>query len=907
MAVAAPWYAQAQPRSLLSFKTQRLIHRFDFEEAKFNNFEQMPMYWYAIGRTAITTDRNFMRQPLHQQLINRTDFPGYTQVRFDHPQQEPGNHRLYLGLNGGNVGAFLEVGAVPAVPQSDYLITATVRTTSLRHARARLVAYFVDDTGQRIEASVSASDLVQTDGHKQTVSVKLYGDFIKAAWIGLQVELLQPRSQPDVAAQQHKVFYEEVQGGAWFDDIRIWQMPHITVNTQNPVNTVRSPSRPRLNMRVRDMTARPLIVDVTLYDHLMRQAAASQRPINQWTPMNWKWDPPLDRFGWYLVDMVVYEPPKQPSGRPTQIARTVSSLLWLPNEPVMDPQDTARFRIVGEQLPPQEMDLLPALMDQARLSSLVVSAWQQDTTPRNIDGQQRRLGDVIQPVLGKGQHLVMSLSPVPQELAQSHNIEPDDPIRMFRKPQAVWQPYTTPMLIRHGQRVRQWQVGTARRPRAFFYPDLGGLVGSIRREFQNMAPQPQVVLPWRLDQSRRFDAGPDSVFMIDVPVAVRPKYFKHYTPAWHQSPPARFWLHLREPPATQLAHTKRAEDLALRMIYGWEANPRGLAVTKPWTRSAGRRVALLPDPLLGVFTSVAHRLAGRRVVGHLPLSKGLHAMIFDGPAGGMLAAWNESAPPQHATIDLFLGDQPHAVDLWGNRSPVPLDGRRHRLALSTTPVFIEGIDPQLALFRASFKIDPPFIESTLTKHERVIRFSNPWPYTISGHLRITDPEGWEILPSRHHFSVASGQTATIPVEVNFPVTESAGPKRLVAHFDFVSKQRYTVDVSTPMELGLTNVGFDATLTLETNPETGTQDAVVTEMITNKSDDTIALYCFAHLFGYPRQERIIARLQPGQLVVRRFRFPDVGDKLNQHDIRVGVRQSVGPAVLNMILSAKDLSP
>ena len=43
----------------------RLIHRFDFEEARLNNFEEMPMHWFAIGRPPDTANPNFNRQPLH--------------------------------------------------------------------------------------------------------------------------------------------------------------------------------------------------------------------------------------------------------------------------------------------------------------------------------------------------------------------------------------------------------------------------------------------------------------------------------------------------------------------------------------------------------------------------------------------------------------------------------------------------------------------------------------------------------------------------------------------------------------------------------------------------------------------------------------------------------------------------
>jgi len=892
-----------------TFTGRRLVHHFDFEEAKFNNFEDLPMYWYPIGRPAITTDRNFMRQPVNAEMVSRPGFPAFTTVRFDRPQGEEGNHQLYLGLNGGSVGAFIEAGAVPAVPHSDYMVTTIVRTTPLRYARARMTAFFIDNAGRRIEKSQVASESIQTDGRPRTLAVKLHGDFQEAAWIGLHVELLQSQQQTDDPVGRHQVLYQEVEGGAWFDNIDIWQLPHISVASGTPINVTRSPDRPRLSMRLRDLTARPLIVEVNVYDHRHRHVAANRRQVDEWTPVNWSWQPPLEKYGWYIADMSVIERSGDKATSPlVLVARAFASFLWLADEPMMESGDANRFRILAEGITDRELQFMPQMLDQTRLSSITLSAWDNDTTLKNNDQRQRELADIIQSIVGAGGEMALSLAPVPDELAQSFNIHRNTPLEIFSQASSIWDPYLVPVTMRHGQRVSYWQMGTIDRAYAFFNPDLPSLMRSITDTLREMTPRPKVVLPWRLDQARHPDLPSDLVYLLDVPISVAPDHINIAAEPWRQSTPSDFWLHLRESPATEITHHRRITGLTLRMLYGWEAQPSGLAITRPWTRSSARRLSLFPDPLLGVFTSVAHRLAGRRVIGQLPLGKGLVCMILDGPQGGMLAAWNQNALAQDAAVNMFLGSKPQAVDVWGNRHDVPLIGTRHYLPLNDTPIFIEGIDSRLALFRESFKVEPAFIESTVTEHDRVITFSNPWPQTISGHLTITQPSHWDIQPKRHRFSIASGQSVTIPLQLNFPVTELAGNKKLTAQFDFIAHEHYNVEVTTGLELGLSNVGFDATLEHEVHPETGVSYAVITEMITNKSDKTTALYVFAHTPGAPRQERIIAQLEPGQLVVRRFRFPlrGNGQEITSKNFRVGVRETSGPAVLNMVLSGKDLS-
>ena len=275
-------------------------------------------------------------------------------------------------------------------------------------------------------------------------------------------------------------------------------------------------------------------------------------------------------------------------------------------------------------------------------------------------------------------------------------------------------------------------------------------------------------------------------------------------------------------------------------------------------------------------------------------------MIFDGPAGGMLAAWNALAEPERARIDLYLGEDPVAIDVWGNRSNVPATAGRQTFGLGPTPVFLEGIDSQLALFRAGFQIDPAFIESKQIIHRRTLTIGNPWRRTISGHMTILAPEGWNIQPHLTYFSIASGETRSVPVTLRFPRSELAGRKTLVARFDFLAEREYVVDLSTEMELGLLDVKFDANLSRIKDPESGRTDVLVTVLITNTGDRILSLRPFAIMQGHPRQMLPIQGLRPSQSVVRRFRFEGDGTDLATKIVRTGLRELNGPAVLNVLL-------
>ncbi len=888
-----------------TYGRHRLIKRFTFEEAEQNNFEELPIHWYVIGRSADTANPHFLRQPIHQELLKRTGYPAYAPVRFDRPQREPGEHRLLLGLEGGRSGAFLEVGALPAVPESDYLVTAQVRTSGLVHANAALTAYFVDARGNKIDDSQVAIDPTRTSGEWQTVTLRLLGDYPGAAWIGMQVEARQPEATPDAPLGNHEVVYRDVAGGVWFDDITVWQVPRLVIRTQSPVNVIRAPVAPKLSMQVQDLTGRSLGSQVVLYDHHLNEVARLVQPIHDGRRSRWAWAPPLKKYGWYLADMTVHEPTDR--GDTTMvIGRSLSALLWLPNESALYEPDAERFVIAADGAPEAELDHLVRVMEASRLRSVVVSAWDRGTTLANLGERQERLDNLIQSIMGMRCQVTMSLHPLPFEMAEALDISADSPLWAFvAASPGQWAPYLTPVLMTHGQRVRRWQFGARDDTTAFFLDDLGPTMQRIGRDFRDIAPDPRLVLPWSAQHQRRPELAAPHQFAVNVPQSVPAESIESYAEEWDAPPDADFWLHLNEPAATRMAHHVRIEDLAFRMIFGWDTGAVGTVLSRPWTLSSDRTKTMLPDPLLGVYSSVAHRLAGRRRIGSLPMGKGLECLIYDGPAGGMLAAWNRSASSKNAVIDMHIGPAPEAVDLWGNRSPVVSENGRHRIALGSAPVFIEGADTALALLRSTFQLDEPFIESTVIPHKRMLTLTNPWPQTITGYFRITEPADWTITPRQHYFAVAAGQSAQFPVQLRFPISEVAGEKNLVARFDFRANQSYEVDLNAPMELGLSYVDFDASLSLEPNDETGELDAIITHLITNTGPKPVALYAFASMQGYPRQERIVARLKSGQSVIRRFRFSDAGDKLDTIPIRAGVRETTGPAILNKVFTADDL--
>ncbi len=83
----------------------------------------------------------------------------------------------------------------------------------------------------------------------------------------MQIELIQDARRAETDRAKHQIDHEQVRGGAWFDDICVWQVPLAAVRTQSNVNVVRAPQRPQFTMQVRDLSGQSLTARLDIHDH----------------------------------------------------------------------------------------------------------------------------------------------------------------------------------------------------------------------------------------------------------------------------------------------------------------------------------------------------------------------------------------------------------------------------------------------------------------------------------------------------------------------------------------------------------------------------------------------------------------------------------------------------------------
>ncbi|MEM7808729.1 MAG: hypothetical protein AAF561_11515, partial [Planctomycetota bacterium] len=220
-AVRADWYVDeaAEEEGTTS---QRILHVFDFEERDDGNFEDLPMYFSRVDGIGM---------------------PHWVGGRLSRTHARSGSHSFQLKLDGGSASYRLATHVLPAVPGAHYRLDGFAKTTPLQFARARLTAFITDAAGRTLPGSVRHSRPFVSDSFTaddwSPVSVETHTDDPAAAWIVVEVGLLQPNAggvdaETPEASDDLLRFRQDVDGVAWFDDLVVSRIPQLHVSREKP-------------------------------------------------------------------------------------------------------------------------------------------------------------------------------------------------------------------------------------------------------------------------------------------------------------------------------------------------------------------------------------------------------------------------------------------------------------------------------------------------------------------------------------------------------------------------------------------------------------------------------------------------------------------------------------------------
>ncbi|MBL8759015.1 MAG: hypothetical protein JNK35_11355 [Phycisphaerae bacterium] len=276
-----------------------------------------------------------------------------------------------------------------------------------------------------------------------------------------------------------------------------------------------------------------------------------------------------------------------------------------------------------------------------------------------------------------------------------------------------------------------------------------------------------------------------------------------------------------------------------------------------------------------------------------------------GPSRGSLLVWSDGSDAD-AHVTAYLGEGPlRVVDVFGNERA--LEGGRagspQRVAAGVSPVVVEGINEQLALFIEGLSLEPSFVNAVASEHEHWLAVTNPWPVRLTGEVQLAAPEGsrakssWRFSPTAPMpIVLGPGERVRLPVTFSFSAAEEAGPTALRAIVRLNAGRAYpAMSLGVPITIGLRDLDLGASVIL--SPTEAGPDVVVTATVSNTGSRARTMQVETTAGGEASQQQPVSNLGAGETVVRRFVFKDAAGRLSGRRVRVTLVDAEGAERLN----------
>ncbi|HUB26775.1 MAG TPA: NEW3 domain-containing protein [Tepidisphaeraceae bacterium] len=844
----------------------RVLKVIDFEERKLGNEEDLPMHWDKISGAGL---------PHYVNGILATD------------RAHSGQYSFRFDLNGGSLVYRYDPTQIPILSGAHYRVEVYCQTTVLPNARARLTAYFTDSSGQPLPDMVRHSELYAAKADQEgwkLLSVQLNADDSRAAYLAVELELLQPELYTPAASADGMIFPQDINGSAWFDDVTVAQVPDVTLATAEPANIFRLGEPLQLSVTINDLftgdlQSRLSILNADGQTIYQRSGALGAVTTNAATERRLIVPLPGLEPGWYRANLQV-------TSHGNDLGEHSMALIQLGDTAEPIPPDD-RFGVIATGLEGKQLEQLPLILPLLSAGRVKIAVWTQhddleESDPSGFDS-------LLESLQSEGISPTGCLLDLPPSIAKK--VGGGAWIRLLHAGDDSWQPQLAFMISRHAEELSRWQFGSDDADVFVTDPQMRQVYQLLYNQFAQLMNNPDLAMPW----PAWYDVGDQlpATIALSVPPQVLPEHIPLYMHDLQANPGSvRHHLSLTIQPLDEsYPRVQRLRDLAQRVIYAVAGGADRIDLPLPFSvEGDDQNLHAEPSELFVVDRTLMRTLDGAVFKGEAPLGDGVDALLFDRGGQGILAVWSRSGDPLPTPITLNLGPDPMKVDLWGGITPLPRVGDDVRVDVGPMPFFIVGVDSVTAQLRSALAFDKPLLESSFQSHERRISFVNPSANPLSGSLRLRPPPGWTFTPATFQFALGPGEKFNRSITIDFPYNSIAGPKTIRADFNIDGDQPTQISVPLTLTLGLSDVGMRS-LALRDG-----KDLIVQQMITNYGETPIDYTAYAVYPGAARQERLISGLPAGRSTIKLYRFKNV-KFLPDATVRCGIRQLEGMRVLN----------
>ena len=581
--------------------SKRLLKSFTFEERPLGNNEDQPMNW---------------------EKIDGVDFPHYVKGRLTSDRHHSGSYSFRMDLDAASCIYRYQPGLLKIQTGTHYRFEGYCQTTVMRYARARLTAYFTDQDLHPLPGTVKHSDPFVSNGDDEDwhlMGVEMTADDERAAFLVVQIELLQPDQYATSSLGRRALFLQDVHGTAWFDDLTVSQVPQVTLKTDRPGNVFRQGDPLKLSVIVNDRQTDDLAVQLKVTDSINRQVYQHTGTIDVSTAKDlgpgvreMSLDLPAVLPGWYRASLVMMS-------HGIYVGQESLDWILLANGGDIAAADP-RFGIVATGLPYQNWEEMPGFLPLLSAGRVKLALWSKSADAQQMGSE--RLDHVLEAIQLQNISPTGCLLALPPKLADSAN--GSSWLQLTGGSNEAWQSQLAFLISQHANRLDRWQIGADDTDDFATNPDARKIYTKVLSQFANLIDRPDVAMPCPL----LYELPPPAPtsLTLSVPTSILPQEIPLYAAEYHgrDLPQVSLSLSLLDP--DRYDRKTQIRDLAQRVVYTLTSDLPRFDLPLPMVmRQQGDETIAEPQELAIIMRTLLSTLTGAQFRGKLPISDDIEA------------------------------------------------------------------------------------------------------------------------------------------------------------------------------------------------------------------------------------------------------------------------------------------